>query len=228
MGPLPGPRDALSPGRFAFGPSPSFEFDAEDGDGIPWFGEIVLRPPAVSGWISTERGETYHDVSGWVHGRAAAGALETAVRLVAREPPTRAFLGLDLGGWTVRLRIFPDRVSGVPGQRRSRLDGRARRWLLPFLDDAARRLAVLRLDPAGGGAAGVDALWELARLHLVLGDPDAAAAAAVRSAGLLGRKGTGDADPGAGRELGRLLRVFGRAEAAAALTGARQQPAPEP
>ncbi|MBV8541016.1 MAG: hypothetical protein JO063_07130 [Pseudonocardiales bacterium] len=197
---------------------PQFDLDVVDSDGVRWFGMIRLFPPLLEGSLSTERGDCGHDVSGRVVGRRSDVFGDVVNTLMSRfiPPPPWAVAHLRFDQMRAEVSFCAD--SSQPehsGVKVVELDPHIVPWLRSFVDKAARDLRAHA--PTIGSVA---TAWELAWLHLVFGELEGAAEAAMRSVELLESWGLRPEDPAAGLRLIDQFGEFNREDVVAALRAA--------
>jgi hypothetical protein len=201
---------------------------------VLWTGSIRLYPPLVTGHVATERGERgYDDVTGQVAGRredlldAAQKAVRWATPSILR-PIESVTAGAFLKPWASLVVRFGGVEAGVTfnsddswqpeprtGPTVRNLDRELAPWLRHRLDAAERTLRAHAPD-----ARSVRTAWELAELHLVLGEREQAQESAQRGVELIRTAGSAGADVAAGRRLVAALEEFRCTAAAAALRAA--------
>ena len=175
-----------------------------------------LDPPVVGGTVRLDDGTTL-PVSGHVVGRrenllemgdrlitmATLPALRKVVHAVtdaALEPWTPPWAQLSLQFDTQRTLIDLVGDTWRPQSAVVRLDQRLLPWLREFLAHTARRLAAHATT-----IASVETAWEVARLHLVLSEPEGTEQAVRRGIGLLQQSGMSAEAGRTGHELAGLL-----------------------
>ena len=175
-----------------------------------------LDPPAVGGAVRLDDGTTC-PVSGHVVGRrenllemgdrlitmATLPALRKVVHAVtdaALEPWTPPWAQLSLQFDTQRTLIDLVGDTWRPQSAVVQLDPGLMSWLRDFLAHTARRLAAHATT-----IASVETAWEVARLHLVLSEPDGTEQAVRRGIGLLRKSGLSADARRTGHELAGLL-----------------------
>ena len=175
-----------------------------------------LDPPVVGGSVRLEDGTTL-PVGGHVVGRrenllemgdrlitmATLPALRKVVHAVtdaAFEPWTPPWAQLSLQFDAHRDPDRPRRRHVAAASAVVRLDQRLLSWLREFLGHTARRLAAHATT-----IASVETAWEVARLHLVLSEPEGTEQAVRRGIGLLRQSGLSAEAGRAGQELAGLL-----------------------
>lgn len=196
-----------------------------------WIGSVRLFPPLLTGHVATEHGERgYDDVTGQVAGRredmldAAQKAVRWATPSILR-PIESATAGAFLKPWASLVVRFGDVEAAITfntddswqpepraGAAVRDLDSALAPWLRLRLDAAERRLRAHAAD-----VWSVRTAWELAELHLVLGERQRAEEAAQRSVELIGIAGAAGADAASGRRLVAALEEFRCLAAAEAL-----------
>ncbi len=199
-----------------------------------WAGSIRLYLPLLTGHVATERGERgYDDVTGQVAGRredmldAAQKAVRWATPSILR-PIESATVGALLKPWASLVVRFGGIEAAVtfntddswqPEPRAGtvvrNLDPALAPWLRLRIEAAERTLRAHAAD-----VRSVRTAWELAELHLVLGERQRAQESAQRSVELIRSSGVAGAEAAAGRRLVAELEEFRCFAAAEALRAA--------
>jgi hypothetical protein len=188
---------------------------------------VWLDPPAVGGAVRLDDGSTC-PVTGHVVGRrenllemgdrlitmATLPALRKVVHAVADaalEPWAPPWAQLSLQFDTLRTLVDFVGDTWRPQSAVVQLDPRLLPWLREFLAHTARRLAAHATT-----IASVETAWEVARLHLVLSEPEGTEQAVRRGIGLLRQSGLSAEAGRTGHELAGLLDTVNGLQAVAA------------